>query len=272
MQRSNIIIAFLISLSSWSSAQSLQELRPPAGVLGNSSTPGRDAFEQGLLVLADLQIQLEPVLNRQINLNSSEDEIATARTLIQTYLDQATDTGLIAALLVNTTREKPIPQDSLITLLQEQATYIFNLSAILGDETETFYRSIILDVRFEDLDAELQAAMMGRYVQQLLLRTELTEAETSVLAVVDTVPFIEALAEITGTSLGVENPRELDWDELVGVTIDIHYYNERMRLVERTAEVLAYRKDLGVTLPPTESNSLNIRVKLSRIEYVRLPE
>ncbi|MCH2132891.1 MAG: hypothetical protein MK116_03980 [Phycisphaerales bacterium] len=272
MHRIGIIIAAAMTLGSTVTGQSIEDLRPPSGVAGTSPTAGNDALLQGMLNLEARQPGLVPVLAGRVTLESTAEEIAEAQARIQGYVDETVDVLVTGGLLVNSTMEPPLPQESLVAFMQGQMFYIAAISAPLGFDTDALYHGIALDIRFQDIDADVQAAMIGGYVQGLLVKTERTTTETSVLTSVETPEFIEALSLISGVSTGVEDPRELDWDGLVGQTIDIRYFNERLRLTERTVEVLDYDRRFGVILPPMAENEANVNVKISRIEYVRITE
>ena len=252
--------------------QSIHDLRPPNGVVDTSPTAGLEALVEEILALELLQLDLVPILDGTITLESEAAEIEAARALVVEYMDASAAMLVTAALQLGGTPDSPPSVVPLTAIMLGQIGYIAAITSPLVDDPETLYRNIILDPRFADLLPEVQVAMIGRYVQELLLRPNRTTEETSVLAVVETEGFMTVLSEWSGVVAGITDIHEIDWEQMKDETILIRYYDERLRLVEQTVTGVDYDHRFGVILPPVDEDSLIVRVNLSRIEFFQFAE
>ncbi|MEE2908601.1 MAG: hypothetical protein VX527_12310 [Planctomycetota bacterium] len=261
------------ALSSMALAQeSIYELRPPSGVVGTSSTAGMEALVLQISNLELLQVDLVPVLDGTLFIVDNAEEIEAARSLVQDYMEASAYMLVTAALQLGGTEDSPPSVAPLTTIMLGQIGYVMAITAPLDEDPELLYRSIALDPRFPDLLPEVQVAMIGRYVQELLLRSNRTTEETSVLAVVDNKAFMTALSELSEVVTGITDIYEIDWKTLEDETILIRYYDERLLLVERTVTGIEYDHRYGVSLPPEDEQDAIVRVNLSRIEVVQVSE
>ncbi|MAT82488.1 MAG: hypothetical protein CMJ29_12695 [Phycisphaerae bacterium] len=246
----------------------IEDVRSATVAAGKSPTAGIETLIAEIELLEALQIQLLPVFNGTITLASEPVEIESARQLVNNYIDSCATMLVTAALQLGGTQTDPPSTIPMTTLMLGQISYVERICAPLEIDTERLYSSIILDPRFNDIPSDVQAAMIGRYVQELLLRPELTGEESQALSVVDNDAFIASLSELSGTEIGNLDIYDIDWSELSEETIWIRYYDEHLRIVERTVTGVDYDHRFGVILPPVEDGGPDVMVNLSRIETV----
>ena len=249
---------------------SIMDLRPPSGVAGTSPAGGIESLIQEWVNLEVLQIGLLPVFDGSITIASEPEPLEEARELVEEYIEASAYMLVTAALQLGGTEDNPPSVMPLTTLMLGQIGYVNAISIPLEIDPETLYSSIVLDPRFNDLLPDVQTAMIGRYIQQLLLKPNLTTEETNALAVVDNKAFMTSLSELSGIVAGTTDIYSIDWDELKDETVWIRYYDEQLRLVEKTVTDIDYDHRYGVILAPEEEGDPVIRINLSRIEVVEV--
>ena len=250
----------------------IEDLRPPGGVIETTPTAGIDVLLQEIIELEDLQSGLLPVFTGSVNSNSEQEVLDSARLQAENYIDACAAMLVTAALQLGGTQDDPPSAIPLTTLMLGQIGYVNTICIPLELDSETLYSSIMLDTRFNDIPSDIQAAMIGRYVQELLLRTNLSTDESNALSVVDNDRFISSLSELTGTEAGNTDIYAIDWSTLEDETVWIRYYDEQLRLVEQTVNGPGYDHRFGVILPSDEEGESDVRINLSRIETVIIRE
>jgi hypothetical protein len=260
--------ALLLSCVATVRAQSIEDYRPTRGVPAPLTTT--QGLHQAGLLLQSLVPGVAPLLDTSFDEDVSGEELTTAQTQVLEYQDALIDVLILAALLVNSEDESPVPLSPLIRFMNQEARFLGLLCDHVSLDLTALYQGLISDPRFEQIDGDIQVALIGRYIQQLLLQDVRSSAESAALSGVESDDFFAALGELGGTRPGVADLQDYDWASLVGKTVDISYLDMRMRLVSRTVSVTNYDFRYGLILPPLDEDSPNVHVAPSRVETLIL--
>ena len=250
------------------SAQSIFDLDVPAG----SETPETDALVRSIQQLQIQQQDLRPLAAGEIGSETSAEARSAARAAAEAYAASAATMIIAAGVLHTIETEPPLARPAIVLLMQGQIDYIARIGAPVGLPVEFFYQSVIFAEGFDQLDSSIRVDLVGGYVQTLLAVPEPSAIESAVLQAVDDRDFVRTLADRTGATIGVADLRAVIWEDRIGETIEIQYYDEAAKLIERTVSITGYDPRFGLIIPGIEDNALPVRLKLSRIEFLRFTE